>query len=189
MLIKTGRWRETFSDASGMTPELLTVIKIFMPHDRYATFPEVTTIGVGWVGACDGLEPDVQELILEAHNTVRRAVTPTASNMQLMSWDESIANLAQRWAENCVWGHDTNDTDIGRFSFGQNIAQSSGNLDWNKAISNWANEKNVYTYNGDNGGKVVGHYTQIVWAESSKVGCGYARCNGRNYYVCNYGPG
>ncbi|KAH3844529.1 hypothetical protein DPMN_086788 [Dreissena polymorpha] len=53
----------------------------------------------------------------------------------------------------------------GRFSFGQNIAQSSGNLDWNKAISNWANEKNVYTYNGDNGGKVVGHYTQVrvVW--------------------------
>ncbi|XP_052271444.1 allurin-like [Dreissena polymorpha] len=144
------------------------------------------------VAACcqTRLKPDVQELILAAHNTVRRDVTPTASNMQSMSWDQSIASLAQRWAENCVWGHDANfkRTDNGRFSVGQNMAANSGDLDWNWAISDWAKEKNDYTYDGDNTGKVVGHYTQIVWAETSKVGCGYAKCGDRNHYVCNYGP-
>ena len=38
----------------------------------------------------------------------------------------------------------------------------------------------------------LGHYTQLVWAETNRVGCGftsYSTDNRRiNYYVCNYGP-
>ena len=38
----------------------------------------------------------------------------------------------------------------------------------------------------------TGHYTAVVWAETSRVGCGFStyRQNGRltNLYVCNYGP-
>ncbi|KAH3736544.1 hypothetical protein DPMN_043115 [Dreissena polymorpha] len=33
----------------------------------------------------NGVEPSDQQLILDAHNTARRDVTPTASNMQLMN--------------------------------------------------------------------------------------------------------
>jgi len=28
----------------------------------------------------------------------------------------------------------------------------------------------------------------MVWADSAKIGCGYANCEGTHYYVCNYGP-
>lgn len=39
---------------------------------------------------------------------------------------------------------------------------------------------------------VAGHYTQLVWAETNRVGCGFTAysVNNRriNYYVCNYGP-
>jgi len=46
---------------------------------------------------------------------------------------------------------------------------------------------------------VCGHYTQVVWAETTSVGCGYAICNGRDlvpswtgdnagYLVCQYSP-
>merc|ERR1712020_452603 len=40
---------------------------------------------------------------------------------------------------------------------------------------------------------VIGHYTQVVWAESHEVGCGYmTSVKGTNFesvLVCNYGPG
>jgi len=39
----------------------------------------------------------------------------------------------------------------------------------------------------------TGHYTQVVWAETYKVGCGfkaYQASDGyKKFYVCNYGPG
>jgi hypothetical protein len=41
----------------------------------------------------------------------------------------------------------------------------------------------------------VGHYTQLVWATTHKVGCGFHKCDhggvkGKPYYsyVCNYCP-
>lgn len=44
---------------------------------------------------------------------------------------------------------------------------------------------------------MVGHYTQVAWAQTNKVGCGYSQYttvrSGRTWYarliVCNYKPG
>lgn len=40
--------------------------------------------------------------------------------------------------------------------------------------------------------KELGHYTQMLWADTYKVGCGYAFYKdgkwNRKLYVCNYGP-
>lgn len=40
---------------------------------------------------------------------------------------------------------------------------------------------------------VTGHYSQVIWADTNRVGCGFTsyRENGTletNLYVCNYGP-
>jgi len=46
-----------------------------------------------------------------------------------------------------------------------------------------------YPGQGEDPSKPIGHYTQMVWAESARIGCGYAKCNRtQSYYVCNYGP-
>jgi len=47
--------------------------------------------------------------------------------------------------------------------------------------------------NGSYNGKVVGHYSQIVWASNTKLGCGLADCSGKGSYklflVCRYQTG
>ncbi len=43
-------------------------------------------------------------------------------------------------------------------------------------------------------GKQCGHYTQLVWRDTERVGCGVANCNNvdgfgaGNLWVCNYDP-
>ncbi len=46
---------------------------------------------------------------------------------------------------------------------------------------------------GSYNGKVVGHYSQIVWASNTKLGCGLADCSSKGFYklfmVCRYQTG
>jgi Cysteine-rich secretory protein family len=59
-------------------------------------------------------------------------------------------------------------------------------------VKDWYGEVRDFTYSGNNQFQATGHYTQLVWATSNKVGCGVASCKdsqGRFYnYVCNYCP-
>lgn len=146
-----------------------------------------------FVAENSGLKNGDKEIIVDIHNTVRREVSPAATNMMKMSWDDEIANTAQRWAENCNIKHDSNYKRyaFGRFSVGQNLAWGSWAMGWTHAIKLWADEKKDYSYSSNNSptGAAIGHYTQMVWATSIKVGCGYAICGTTHYYVCNYGPG
>lgn len=59
----------------------------------------------------------------------------------------------------------------------------------NSTVNLWHSEVSKFTYGGtSNSG--VGHYTQVVWSSSIKIGCGYAYCSAINthYHVCNYSP-
>lgn len=61
-----------------------------------------------------------------------------------------------------------------------------------KVVDSWGSEKADYRY-GDNScaaGKMCGHYTQVVWRATRKVGCAVAVCEDtRNQvWVCQYQP-
>ena len=65
------------------------------------------------------------------------------------------------------------------------------------AIKTWWLEKDLFHYGrNDNNLTLVGHYTQMVWAATHKVGCGLNACvmhqNGKRVpyytYICNYCP-
>lgn len=66
-----------------------------------------------------------------------------AANMLEMSWDDELAKIAQRWADQCQFGHDT-DRDVIRFRVGQNVYEASdfreGPIEWPRAIQSWYDE-------------------------------------------------
>jgi len=75
--------------------------------------------------------------LVDVHNKFRAKVAqgkesrgspgpqPPASDMMEMTWDEELAAIAQRWADQCRFGHDEN-RNVARFRVGQNVYQSFG---------------------------------------------------------------
>ncbi|CAO1364329.1 unnamed protein product [Diamesa hyperborea] len=141
----------------------------------------------------------VQRRIVMLHDFFRTKVQPPASNMLSMRWHYGAARSAQKWAEQCqLLRHDT---PKGRWienygACGQNIFVSTHKVPWLFAMRTWFLERDNFTYGSHrNDLNVIGHYTQMVWAATHKVGCGLAKCNrggprGKAYfnYVCNYCP-
>ncbi|XP_046675229.1 cysteine-rich secretory protein 2-like [Homalodisca vitripennis] len=111
------------------------------------------------------------------------------------TWHREAARSAQAWANRCkLLAHDSISgrwiDDFG--SCGQNIFISTHRVPWFFAIKTWFLERHNFTY-GSRGNSLmkVGHYTQLVWAATHKVGCGFSECGGHKKYfsyVCNYCP-
>ncbi|KAL1124716.1 hypothetical protein AAG570_001339 [Ranatra chinensis] len=139
----------------------------------------------------------VQRKILTYHNIFRTHVKPQAADMLAMKWHKGAANSAQKWASACRML--THDTVKGRWvekfgSCGQNIFISTQQVPWHYAIKTWYLEKNNFTYGSQNNSLIdVGHYTQLIWYATHRLGCGFSKCltpAGKTYfsYVCNYCP-
>jgi pathogenesis-related protein 1 len=59
-------------------------------------------------------------------------------------------------------------------------------------VSAWASEAAYYSYDTNTCTGVCGHYTQIVWRSTARVGCAKQDCPSlafRSTIVCNYAPG
>ncbi|CAK1598805.1 unnamed protein product [Parnassius mnemosyne] len=159
-----------------------------------------------------GLTPYEKQAIVDAHNRLRQSVAlgqvssqPPAANMMEMVWDDELAATAQRWADQCTPAHDrASQRDVLRFPVGQNLAATwttrppsepaDTQPDFMKQINAWFDEVRIFGFRPISGGHGTGHYSQLVWGETSKVGCGftfyYDRVRGyTKLYVCNYGPG
>jgi pathogenesis-related protein 1 len=73
---------------------------------------------------------------------------------------------------------------------GENIFGSGGAATAQQAVDIWASEKASFTYPTACSG-TCGHYTQVVWRESTHLGCANVTCAGLAYggtIVCEYGP-
>ena len=170
-------------------------------------------------------QEDRQKLV-DLHNRYRRHVAkglekrgggqPVAVNMNELIWDEDLARVAQRWADQCIDGHDRSRLIDGHKAFpyvGQNVAyvitsssapHDGGGRNYEKMVASWYNEvadfpkSKVSSFDLKSpSGRPIGHYTALVWAETSKVGCGYIRRSTtgspatavKETLVCNYAAG
>ena len=123
---------------------------------------------------------------VEAHNVWRRQV-----GVPDLTWFSDAAAVAQAWADDlknrgCAIEHNPN-----RGNYGENVYWAFGTEPTPKdVVDAWGNEINDYDYatNSCNSGKICGHYTQIVWRDTTEVGCGKASCDSEQVWVCNYSP-
>ncbi|CAG0890915.1 unnamed protein product [Darwinula stevensoni] len=87
-----------------------------------------------------------------------------------------------------------------RFYVGQNLyitwAEKAGmKADWKRAIQAFYDEVpgfSPYWIQPFRFSESLGHYTQMMWAETHRVGCGFIMYQNKGYdqklYTCNYGP-
>ncbi|KAF8112784.1 hypothetical protein N665_0062s0127 [Sinapis alba] len=118
---------------------------------------------------------------LRVHNQARQAV-----GVGPVQWDATLAAFAQSYADrlrgDCRLIHSGG-------PYGENLAGSSGDLTGVRAVNLWVNEKVNYNYASNTCNGVCGHYTQVVWRNSVRIGCAKARCNnGGTIISCNYDP-
>ncbi|MFT7804700.1 peptidase inhibitor R3HDML [Arapaima gigas] len=132
--------------------------------------------------------------LLDYHNRVRSQVFPPAANMEYMVWDQRLAKSAEAWASQCVWEHGP--PQAMRY-MGQNLSVSSGRYrSVVDLVRSWHDEKHSFSYPNQCSGSVCSHYTQMVWASSSRIGCAVNRCSTMSVFgstwrrvvflVCNY---
>ncbi|XVE73713.1 hypothetical protein DITRI_Ditri11bG0140700 [Diplodiscus trichospermus] len=121
---------------------------------------------------------------LDAHNKARAHL-----GEQLFVWDEKLATYARSWAKqrisDCKMIHSYG-------PYGENIFWG-GRDHWTPkdAVKAWVKEHKFYDRktNACLPGKLCGHYTQIVWRDSVRVGCARVKCsNGGIFIMCNYDP-
>ncbi|KAM9782539.1 cysteine-rich venom protein DIS3 [Neosynchiropus ocellatus] len=131
----------------------------------------------------------VQDEIVNVHNFFRRSVIPSATDMVMMEYDDEIARIAQDWVDNCTLAHGPPPARmLNGYELGENLFYSTYPASWSEVIDAWHNEEDHYQYPiGSTSGEAIGHYTQVVWSTSYKVGCGVSLCEGHIFlYGCQY---
>ena len=143
----------------------------------------------GGGGGGDPVDGEPTELsgITAAHNQVR-----SAHGVPDIAWDNDLAAVAQAWADNCEWGHNSGRSDSYPGYVGENIYGASSVPSGAQITESWASEEADYDYDTNSCSDDCGHYTQVVWADSLKLGCAISNCPNiptSNFVVCNYSPG
>eukprot|EP01084_Bolivina_argentea_P029060 53955_1 len=134
---------------------------------------------------------------------------PGSSNMNSLFWDISLESVAMEYAKKCIKGHNTNrNTDIWTYEnistfaykptmwLGENWYSTSASIGSTtnplqpllNGINWFFNEINEYNYSNKYQ-KPAAHYTQMIWANTRYVGCGFSSCSFGTLFICNYWPG
>jgi pathogenesis-related protein 1 len=153
-----------------------------------------------------------------AHNAVR-AMVQTTPVLPPMIWSPTLAAYAQEWTDNlaktaCTQPQHRSSQELQAKGYGENLAMSGGSrppmTSAQFAVDGWAGEVACWSYGtiaapGFAGSEKCdsacyqklnsdgcGHYTQLVWRNSTQLGCGVSSCTsgGVTYdiWICNYAP-
>lgn len=128
-----------------------------------------------------------QAAVVAAHNALRAEV-----GVGPLAWDAALSTYAQNHVKTligaCALAHSNG-------PHGENLASWTGAAGPANAVALWGSEKSKYAgagaaYTGPADG--AGHYTQVIWRATAKVGCARATCskNGAAWTIvsCNYDP-
>ncbi len=146
-----------------------------------------------------GLPPGASDW-LTPMNAARAAVGEVP-----FTWDPIAAEVAQSWANECSFGHNPSASSQyaalgGSGGLGEDVAAGAPSESVANAVASWVNEAQYYDHatNSCASGEVCGHYTQIVWKNTTAVGCAQAHCTTNSPFgasfptwdmsVCDFNP-
>ncbi|KAJ3699100.1 hypothetical protein LUZ61_002805 [Rhynchospora tenuis] len=108
---------------------------------------------------------------LDPHNVARAAL-----GLKPLKWDAHVASYAQWYANqrrgDCQLRHSNG-------PYGENLFWGSGVGGWTpaQAVAAWVAEKPQYDYYTNSCNGMCGHYTQIVWRNTRRLGCAMVTCD------------
>jgi uncharacterized protein YkwD len=128
--------------------------------------------------------PDFAKSMLEAHNAVRQKI-----GVPPLKWSSKLAARAEEWAKNLAATGASKMQGIP----GQNIGYTSppGHVQGTAVVAAWAAEASNYDHEKNaciDPKRRCNHYTQLVWRNTSDLGCAAARDAERDIWVCDYDP-
>lgn len=139
-----------------------------------------------------GVPPDAfAQRMLDLHNRERAAVGAPP-----LRWDPILAESAARYGpELALLGrlvHSPRETRPGQR---ENLAMgSTGAFAPEDLLGFWVNEKRAFTpgvfpaVSTTGNWHDIAHYTQMIWRDTTNVGCALYRGNGKDFLICRYSP-
>ncbi|KAJ9094522.1 hypothetical protein QFC19_007932 [Naganishia cerealis] len=130
------------------------------------------------IAKSSGLDATFAKNILDAHNE-KRALHLAGK----LSWDKDVYEYAQAYADKYDCSGQL--THSGG-EYGENLAV--GYSDGVSALDAWYAEGDNFDYNS---GSTYDHFTQVVWKDTTKLGCAIKDCSAKNwghYIICSYDP-
>lgn len=112
---------------------------------------------------------------LGTHNALR-----TRHGAQNLTWSDILQNTSKAWADSCEWKHSET------LGVGENLAMGHSTI--NDAIMDWYFEIDIYNFESPRFSAETGHFTQVVWNSTRRLGCAKGACSGANFWVCQYEP-
>jgi len=110
-------------------------------------------------------------------------------NASAVSWNDTLADFAADYLSSpasdgsqggCKFAHSGG-------PYGENLAMGYANA--TASVEAWGEERDEYDFSKQGFHEDTGHFTQLVWKNTTDVGCGRRLCGERGWYlVCEYWP-
>lgn len=129
--------------------------------------------------------------IVSLHNQLR-----STAGVRPVMWDRGLAAAADAYAAELArtgrWGHSPQASRPGQ---GENLWMGTrGAFNVDQMVGAWASEGRLFrsgafpVVSRSGNWEDVGHYTQMIWPGSTRVGCAIRSSVSNDFLVCRYSP-
>jgi len=156
---------------------------ILMPTLAFAFFPDANISGKG------NTNDLMMEEVLAVHNKHR-----AEEGSPPLVWSETLAAHAMQWANHLAQsgGQLRHSKVLGE---GENLWMGkTEKFSYAQKVEHWVKEKRYFKsgifpdVSTSGSWSDVGHYTQIIWRNTTEVGCAKATSGDHDIFVCRYAP-